>query len=532
MHRITVKTFRACFSCAAARVRCSGGIPCGRCETRSLECQYPTKRRSKARVRNGTSPELPSADMHERELQIPQPSSPQLSGQHAEPMQVDHAVSQPMLHFSVKGVNESQPPLEASTNPLPHSMEAHSPSERKGFIARASDSQLYSASSSAGSLAALSDADRRQQHNEISSTNMSKLYWIDSAAGVASGTRDLKLDRTSAGVNNETDVTRDQEMSIEFDTSFFDQSMLSTLNWLPSEFVAGTSHDQAQPGIHSHWSPSAVSNTHAARLAWQPPLIHNGQTSPSITENVSLAPSGHFSLGTDIGGPRQYSHVAGESSPRPGSIVSAKRSTDYCVGDSGAQLPKYRKNQVPLSTPGTVAGSVQPLDEHSAHQFAFPSVYDLHAKNVSDQAAHSVRLIDTPTHSNIYRNFLLLCRNDNPFFKEFESEKFPSADDCNRYLACYFHSFHAVAPLFHLPTFDPNRCHWILTLAIVAIGCHYSGIQETDQCTAAFHEMIRRAICFEVRYFISFFFTFLSSSVSHAILDRKKGLFTLSFLSI
>ncbi|KAF4765051.1 hypothetical protein HAV15_003149 [Penicillium sp. str.  len=49
-HRITVKTFRACFSCATARVRCSGGTPCGRCDTRSLECQYPTQRRSKAKT--------------------------------------------------------------------------------------------------------------------------------------------------------------------------------------------------------------------------------------------------------------------------------------------------------------------------------------------------------------------------------------------------------------------------------------------------------------------------------------------------
>jgi hypothetical protein len=52
--------------------------------------------------------------------------------------------------------------------------------------------------------------------------------------------------------------------------------------------------------------------------------------------------------------------------------------------------------------------------------------------------------------------------------------------------------------MLHLPTFDPNQCHWLLTLAIVAAGCHCSGIPETDQCTAAFHEMIRRAFLAEV----------------------------------
>lgn len=58
-HRITVKTFRACFKCARARVRCSGGAPCIRCDNRSLECQYPTERRSKSKATEPASQKLP-----------------------------------------------------------------------------------------------------------------------------------------------------------------------------------------------------------------------------------------------------------------------------------------------------------------------------------------------------------------------------------------------------------------------------------------------------------------------------------------
>ncbi|KAI2930256.1 transcriptional regulator family: Fungal Specific TF and C2H2 zinc finger [Aspergillus niger] len=61
-HRITVKTFRACYKCAIARVRCSGGSPCARCESRSLECQYPTERRSKAKTRKETQPSFTNDD--------------------------------------------------------------------------------------------------------------------------------------------------------------------------------------------------------------------------------------------------------------------------------------------------------------------------------------------------------------------------------------------------------------------------------------------------------------------------------------
>ncbi|OQV07599.1 Fungal Zn2-Cys6 binuclear cluster domain-containing protein [Cladophialophora immunda] len=45
VHRVTTGTFRACHACATARSRCSGGLPCGRCNLRQLECIYPNKRR-------------------------------------------------------------------------------------------------------------------------------------------------------------------------------------------------------------------------------------------------------------------------------------------------------------------------------------------------------------------------------------------------------------------------------------------------------------------------------------------------------
>ncbi|KAJ4534350.1 hypothetical protein HRR76_006277 [Exophiala dermatitidis] len=45
VHRVTHGTFRACRACATARSRCSGGVPCGRCNVRNIECTYPNKRR-------------------------------------------------------------------------------------------------------------------------------------------------------------------------------------------------------------------------------------------------------------------------------------------------------------------------------------------------------------------------------------------------------------------------------------------------------------------------------------------------------
>lgn len=40
-------------------MRCSGGAPCIRCDNRSLECQYPTERRSKSKATEPASQKLP-----------------------------------------------------------------------------------------------------------------------------------------------------------------------------------------------------------------------------------------------------------------------------------------------------------------------------------------------------------------------------------------------------------------------------------------------------------------------------------------
>lgn len=488
-HRITVKTFRACFSCATARVRCSGGMPCGRCETRSLECQYPTKRRSKAKLRNETLPGVSSAEMHERDLQTTQASPPRLS--------VDNATTHHLMSFSVNGVCESQPSPKDLTNTRLRSPETDHLSGRKGTFTRASDLQRYTGSSGGRPVAGYISAQRLQPCNTMSNF------------------KNFNLDMASP------EAGRDQEMALNFGHPSFDQSMLSALNWLPDDLLSGTSHDQAQHGLHpQQWSQPAVQDSHASCMAWQPPSIQNSQTSPSTSESVSRATPGHLSLGTGWRSPRRYSHVAGETSSQGRSVVSGKRPADYSVNHNGAHLSNNPGSQTSWSTPESNTSSERPLDKRSVHQFAFPNMHELQIRNIPDHLVHSFRPIEASTYNKIHRNFLLLCRNDNPFFSKFESENFPSVDDCNRYLVCYFHSFQAIYSLIHLPSFDPNRCHWILTLAVVAIGSHCSEIREADRCTAAFHELIRRAIFCEVGSFAT-----VSLYISH-LFDRKKSLIT------
>jgi hypothetical protein len=136
--------------------------------------------------------------------------------------------------------------------------------------------------------------------------------------------------------------------------------------------------------------------------------------------------------------------------------------------------------------------------KHSERRFDFPVIPKLQKDNVSGDAIHFVPDIEPSTYDEIYHQFISLCRRENPFFEVFGSDNFPTADELKWLIASFFDCFQAIYPILHLPTFDPNTCHWFLTVSIAAIGCHAAQIPEMEQCTAAFHELVRRGIHVEV----------------------------------
>lgn len=510
-HRITVKTFRACFSCATARVRCSGGMPCGRCDTRSLECQYPTERRSKARLRNGSLKGPSTLEMLEVDTQSPQISSPRPSGNTAAPPHMNNDIPPHQLgQFSINGMSDTPASPKTSTHPFPspavHTLGKKS-SDGQGSVAGPSNSQFYTPSDNTAADAATlppgvyPSGEYDPGYGELRTRGMLPR---GTTTNIIPGLREVDAAMTGPGVDMDIDMTGHSEMGLGFDPSIFDQSMISTINWLPNEFFAGPSSDQPQTSrVPQQFTPGAFPESSAARFAWQPSVINADNISCSIPENNTHTPSEPLSLGTDMGSPRRYSHVGSESSPHAESVDSGKRSTDFYVDGGGARLPRYRKKRTPWSRPATDLPTTtgQTFRENSPRRFGFPGVQEVQMENISGEVLHSIRPIEATTHGEIYRNFLSLCRNDNPFFEMFETENFPRPEECTRYLACYFDKFQAVYPIFHIPTFNVNQCHWILALAIIAIGCHSSSIHDADQSTASFHEMLRRAIHVEVTLF-------------------------------
>lgn len=444
--------------------------------------------------------------MHENEPQTPLPSSNRLIADEDEPMQMELTSSHQMRKFSVNDVHGTASPKAA--NAFLTRAETHTestPSDGRASIMDGSNPSLYLPANSVPPPTQLPPAtfttgDGQRPHDEMATPDVPKMFSVDPISGLGPNMRNIPPDMITTGVEMEMNMSGNGEMTLEFDPSLFDQSMLSTINWLPNEFFTNTSSEQPQlTGVPLQQPPSAISDSYSTSMPWHPPVINTGQVSPSMAENLTHTPSGHVSLGTDIGSPRRYSHVGSEASPYSESADSSKRSSDYYVDGGGARLPRYRKKQASWSTSAVDAATLpgQSITEDNFCRHGFPSNHEINLDNLSE-TARSVRPIETSTHHELYRNFLLLCRTDNPFFEMFESDNFPTAESCSWYLACYFDSLHDVYPITHLPTFDPNRCHWLLVLAIVAIGSQTSGIREVDQCRDAFHEMIRRAIYVEV----------------------------------
>ncbi|KAJ5356208.1 hypothetical protein N7517_010817 [Penicillium concentricum] len=484
-HRITVKTFRACFSCATARVRCSGGMPCGRCDTRSLECQYPTQRRSKAKaLRDSVGQEAEAQNDNPKHMQ-------DLNAASSQRQFSIHSQNEPTLSSKIS-LNVSSTPGDDYTRRI--SQNAHNPD--------ASNPRLYLPNEIQGPSEPLPlevyPGDINQTYDN-SSSNISKAFPVDSSNNLDSEMRDLQPGMTNPAGDIEMTMANNSEVPLEFDPTFFDQSMLSTINWLPGELLSGAPNGHAQStSVSSRYNQSLSPSVYFSRTAWQPPII-SGQMSPLQTERVSQTPPVHVSLGNNMGSPNRYSHSISEPSPHNESVGSAKRSADYYVDGAPSRLPKYGKKHTPWSR-----SSVEPVDigkqlviEDDEHRFNFPIISELRTDQISEDITRFAQRIETSTYDEIYRHFVQLCCKETPFFETFESEKFPSVEECNQFILFFFDSFQGVYPILHLSQFDPNTSHWLLTLSIIALGCHVSLISEIEQCTTALHELIRRGIYLE-----------------------------------
>ncbi|KAL4975380.1 fungal-specific transcription factor domain-containing protein [Aspergillus desertorum] len=498
-HRITVKTFRACYKCALARVRCSGGMPCSRCETRSLECQYPTERRSKAKLRKGATQTTPldGQDSLSRQsshiFSAQGTEAPQNEGRGNPDVQPGYQISQFQLR-----IRASQNPSTSSPGGTGDpEMHAHSqilldnrakshlvasPSRVRSDVTAVSEAMPRAFLSFAGVNGQIYTPAQVQSTVPIEQRRFS--YPV--------GNRQPGISGPGTAVSGITG-SDGQHAQLDFSHSLLGQSAVPPINWLSNDLFpeSASDHGLSSGPLQQPFQP-AVSDNSLSQTTWLPPVINAEPNGSSLSGSISHAtPSATTSLGDVespgnlVRGPRQ------SSQSRP-----SKHPTNYSVDEPIERPSKQRR----LSTWPTQ--STEPLDiflkfqtVNSKPQFAFPPPSGVQANTTSDTQVDCK--LEAPTYDQIHDAFNRLCCTQNFIFSMFETNNFPDAQALSNFLDHYFRFCHPLYPIIHTPTFNPNKCHWMITLALAAMGSHSANLCEQNGTATAFHEFLRRALCVE-----------------------------------
>lgn len=503
-HRITVKTFRACFKCAVARVRCSGGTPCIRCDNRSLECQYPTERRSKAKARKQSSRNQESVDGSPEELVSGRARSPSAANP-----DIPLAQDKGKPSSQIPGYQLGQFQIQLSGQ----SSSKTTSSSREDLSEHLNDPQDSRRASQPGNLD-LSNSNgvigvARLPFDSYTGVNLQQLYPqmpTSDIRATLSGDQGARLNHQfqpeipGSNINMNMMVAHNQQLQLGFPQPYLDPAMASTINWLSNDLLLDTPGDRPTTDRHPpHSSQGGTIDSSLGQAPWLPPVISADQTSPSLPEHFYQTPSGNTSLGTDVDSPRNFPRDAAQSSPPQSRPCNASQlSADSYIDGGGARLPKYRRKQDPgLRSASLIDIRSQLHRTDGQYKFSFPTIQELKEETSSEKVAFNFQ-IEPAMYDNIYQSFIQLCCTENFLYPKFENNVFPSREALSQFIELYFDSFQTVYPILHGPTFNPNACHWLLTMAVSAIGSYSAGIDEQDNCSAAFHEFLRRAIHIEV----------------------------------
>ena len=278
----------------------------------------------------------------------------------------------------------------------------------------------------------------------------------------------------------------------------WDQSAASPAQWFPSntslDFPMRSDAFPEQPPSQRHASFSASSIPPVGLTSYSDLRQGGFVTAPQATPPVNTSGTRHW-LETLL------EPQASERGPEtPGTAVSQKTtsvSETYLDGD-GARLPKIgihrrfnSRPSLPLPVPG-----VNPLKSLETPSYSFPLRF-CHANNENGLADR--RIIDDYTYNQLRRHYDRLCGPQSVHMPAFDSLSFISWDYTHTFIYMYLDEFQPLVPIYHLPTLDLCGSHWLVTLAIIAMGCHFADSPDAEVCALGLNEFLRRAIIDVVR---------------------------------
>lgn len=198
--------------------------------------------------------------------------------------------------------------------------------------------------------------------------------------------------------------------------------------------------------------------------------------------------------------PRDRHASLDQLSRRPRLVPSLRSKTAILDSDS----PRLRSMTVnsQVTTPyaqsdlgGTFSRSFAPSTTYLNRRprFNFPLSGKILPTFQSD-AYQEFDILSEQSYFAIHRSFLAICTGLTAFQPPYGSTNFPSRQTLNAFIKLYLERFHPLMPIVHYPTLNLDESHWILSLAIIAIGSHMADYEQSEEYCLCLDELLRRSI--------------------------------------
>lgn len=455
------KGYRACLACAAARRKCSGGAPCLGCQKRTAECKYPESGRgSRATSKwplareEGTSP----AEDHA----TPSGSEHSASQVQESPMSWSNASASPRMSQDHDQINTPAADSVPGTNDqIIFHLQGHASTEYPlSFVQNNVTSQNATSpglSAVNASQPLTSPTSRPEPRNmEIAPSSESIQPFMEQS--------------TNAGplnMNGAADMGHTQHETGIPEPWY--QNNFSSINWLPDNWTPDFSLDGNLGPFDQH-SLFFGQTPQANHITYSLGSSDQNQTSPH-----------QLSGARDL--LRRQSQVVDQDVSSP-STQSTHSGGHFYVDGDGARLPRVRK--IPYRYSDSYIHARAFGNEELFPAFKFPETGELTESAEPKQIPQS-------SYNEIFESFTHTCSTTSHYMKFYDSV-FPSRNTLSRCIQLYRDNFEALLPFIHPATFDTCTSHWLLILAMAAVGSHYLEIEQSEGFSIAIHEFLRRAI--------------------------------------
>ena len=247
------------------------------------------------------------------------------------------------------------------------------------------------------------------------------------------------------------------------DADFWNGNILSTSNWLD----AVVDHDFFDASLdYSLYQPGP---TYPTPTSWDASrnMIPMPQQSPSA--GVGSITSKQSGVSTE---------TAADACASTEEVPS--QDGEYYVDGQPSRLPRAKRRKLAAS-PADTRTSLSTVDRPFSLRCPIPS----------SPTTPSRIYIPLEIYEKIREAFVYTCANPSGPWLVFQ-DSFPEPEVFENLLHLYFTSFQKTLPFLHPASFNAGESHWVLILALTAVGSHY--LEDGAHFAVSLHELLRRCL--------------------------------------